>query len=401
MRFWVLWLCFWLSGTASMAAQPNVTSYRQMTAQLNADAARSPFLRIASLGKSARGGRGLWLVRVADPRRDPTQTTRVLILCRQHGDEPASTEAVLHLLHRLAGGLEPDLQRTLSQVTLYVVPMMNPDGAEANTRVNGVGADLNRDWGVFGQPETRAVSSAAVLLRPDFVLDAHNWDGDDEYDADCLEVPREMMSPAGKAAHVMQQETVGALDRLGYSIHPTAWGEDAKPTLAHRWFTHQHIPSALVETHYGSPLDRADYLHRQGLYVALIEHLARRFALAGGTGRAPGPVREAALFPPPALAALTPLRSALGRLPRLFPAAFLWAFGLFGLALWGLGERGRGKGQTPRKETGRAARCAGGRYAHFYSRTILRGSPTARTPESAPASEKRSAGRPGKRRCRY
>ena len=40
--------------------------------------------------------------------------------------------------------------------------MANPDGAAARTRKNGVGADLNRDWGPFQQPETRAAMRHAL-----------------------------------------------------------------------------------------------------------------------------------------------------------------------------------------------------------------------------------------------
>ncbi|MDQ2798348.1 MAG: succinylglutamate desuccinylase/aspartoacylase family protein, partial [Armatimonadota bacterium] len=169
-----------------------VTSYAQMTAQLRADAARSPLLRLVSLGKSAKGKKDLWLVRVADPDVDPVQTTRLLVLCRQHGDEPASTEAVLRLIHQTARGSDPVLAKALSQVTIYLVPMLNPDGADANTRANGAGVDLNRDWGVFSQPETRLAARAAALIQPHIVLDAHNWDGGDHYNANCLEIARAM-----------------------------------------------------------------------------------------------------------------------------------------------------------------------------------------------------------------
>jgi murein tripeptide amidase MpaA len=110
-----------------------------MTAMLKTEAAHCPLLRLTSLGQSAHGHKEIWLVRVADPNMPPVQTVRLLILCRQHGDEPASTEAVLKLLHGIAGGHDPIIQAGLAQVTLYVVPMVNPDGADALTRRNGVG----------------------------------------------------------------------------------------------------------------------------------------------------------------------------------------------------------------------------------------------------------------------
>ena len=325
------------------AAQPNVTPYVRMTAQLKADAARSPLPRVASLGKSAKGGRDLWLVRLASPAADPAQTVRVLVLCRQHGDEPASTEAVLGLIHRVAEGGDPALRAALAHVTLYIVPMVNPDGAEADTRGNGVGADLNRDWGVFHQPETRAVAEAARLLRPDLVIDAHNWDGDDEYNADCVEVPRESATGLGKASHALQRLAVRDLAACGYPVHPTAWGADSDPRLAHRWFARRHVLSALVETQSGSSADVADFQNRQGMYAALIHSVVRHYAatyaaekprLDALEGNAPGDVREAVLFPTAAKTAARPF------FPHGRGRSWVWllAIGAYALALWGAGQ---------------------------------------------------------------
>lgn len=324
---WAFLISLLLLAALPARARPAVTNYAALTARLKADAARSPLLRLASLGKSAHGGRDLWLVRAQAPGADAAHATRILVICRQHGDEPASTEAVLGLIDRLARGGDLSLRAALTRTTFYFVPMANPDGAAADTRRNGVGADLNRDWGPFHQPETRALAEAARRIAPALVVDAHNWDGDDEYDADCIEVPREAATAEGRAGHALQQDALRSLAASGYVVHPTAWGPEAKSGLAHRWFARQGILSALVETHFGSPADTADFERRQGLYVALIHALARRAFPA-----APGASKEALLFPA-APAAVPPLPHPV-RAPHRF--AWLWAFGLYGLALWAL-----------------------------------------------------------------
>ena len=355
-RFFIFCLCLFFCLPLCGRAQPNVTPYARMTVELQAEAAHCPLLRLTSLGKAASGQKDLWLVRVADPAQNPAQTIRLLVLCRQHGDEPASTEAALGLLRRLATGGDPALRQSLSHVTLYFVPMVNPDGADVNARSNALGADLNRDWGVFHQPETRAVARAARLLRPNLVIDAHNWDGNDEYNADCLEVPREMATPQGKTAHAIQQDAVRLLALSGYALHPTAWGADSDPHLAHRWFSQQNILSALVETHSGEPTDRADFQRRQGMYVALIHGLARRYAgsyalekprLESWEGDHSAEIREADLFSP--AASKPPLVAAHRPASRLW----LWAICLYGLALWGgrkTQETTRGRGKRRRGE---------------------------------------------------
>lgn len=330
-RFWIICLGLWLGLSAYARAQPNVTGYAAMTAHLQTDVAHSPLIRVVSLGKSAGGRRDLWLVRVASSAADPAKTTRLLILCRQHGDEPASTEAVLGLIHRLASGGDPALRAELARITLYFMPMVNPDGAEANTRGNSVGADLNRDWGVFHQPETRAAARAIELLRPNLVIDAHNWDGGDEYNADCLEIPRATRTPLEQAAHALQRQAIRDLSACGYQVHPTAWGDDTDPRLAHRWIAHQNILSALVETHSGSPADVPDFQQRQGMYVALIHDLVRRsWAMPASSSRLD---REAILFAPPS----APSGSRLLRVVHRLSFAWLWTIAVYGLALWGAG----------------------------------------------------------------
>ena len=332
---WLLLLAFALPAPA--AAPSPVTTYARMTAQLRADAARSSWVRLVSLGKSATGRRQIWLVRLTDPQADPKQAVRLLVLCRQHGDEPASTEALLHLIHSAAFGGDPALHSALSHVTLYVVPMVNPDGADAGTRVNGVGADLNRDWGVFAQPETRAVAAAAKCIRPALVVDAHNWDGNDEYNADCIEIPREMETPSGRAAHALQQQAVRDLALCGYAVHPTAWGADSNPHLAHRWFVHSQTPSLLVETHSGSPADRADFERREGMYVALVHSLIRHASAPWLHQANQGDTQEAALFPP-----LAPPAASLPAVARLKPPCrWLWPLAAYALALWAVSLRAR------------------------------------------------------------
>lgn len=353
-----------------------------MTAQLASDTAHSEWVRIASAGQSGQG-RALWLARLADPATRPADTVRVLVMCRQHGDEPASTEALLKLIHGIAQGQDAPLRANLRHVTLYVVPMVNPDGAQAGTRVNGAGADLNRDWGLWTQPETRAMAHLIAALRPDAIIDAHNWDGGDALNTDCLEISRAMLTPLGAASHALQQQSARALADDGYPVKSFAYGPERDPRLAHRGCARQGFLSMLVETHAGRPSDTPDFTHRQGMYIALVQSLARHFAALGpaqgetlrrlGAGSWAAS-REAALFPPPFLPARL-ARWASG-MPSSAPAKapWLWALAAYPLALWlwGLGRI------TPASQSGRE-----------------------RTPGRLPATERRSAGRRARPRYRY
>ncbi len=192
----------------NLARPPGTTRYAPMLAQLQAllaydKAQGTGRMALSSLGRSVRG-RDLWMVTLHEAAPVPapdadmpatdnasaapaasSQTPasppkRLFYLCRQHGHEPASTEAALQFITQLVRAapgspLALDLQR----VTVYVVPMANPDGAEAFLRHNAHDKDINRDWLRRTQPETRALYHAVATLRLDMMTDQHELYPDD------------------------------------------------------------------------------------------------------------------------------------------------------------------------------------------------------------------------------
>jgi hypothetical protein len=258
--------------------QSAVTSYVQMTNEITEEAAQSSKITFCSIGRSSSGERDIWLVRVSGDKVDTTKTVRLMVLCRQHGDEPASTEAVLGLLKKVAAGQDSSITRELKNVTLYLIPMVNPDGAVANTRLNAAHADLNRDWGIFSQPETQAVKKAIQTIRPHVIVDAHNWDRDDPHPFDCIEVALPRHDALVEADRSLQADAIGSLGEIGYHVHPTGFGPKNDPWLAHRYYTSRGKIAMLVETHPGASTDHADFMRRQQLYVALIHMLVRTLA---------------------------------------------------------------------------------------------------------------------------
>jgi hypothetical protein len=65
-----------------------------------------------------------------------------------HGDEPASTEAVLAIPDYLLRKSTTDasVRSLLETYAFYVLPLVNPDGFALNTRENADGLDINRDY---------------------------------------------------------------------------------------------------------------------------------------------------------------------------------------------------------------------------------------------------------------
>ncbi len=99
----------------------------------------------------------------------------VLLWSQMHGDEPTATAALFDLFeyvqrHRA----EEPVRRMLGALTLHVVPMLNPDGAERFQRRNAQGIDVNRDALLLQAPEGRALKALRDRLNPRLGFNLHN-----------------------------------------------------------------------------------------------------------------------------------------------------------------------------------------------------------------------------------
>lgn len=98
----------------------------------------------------------------------------VVLLGRQHPPEVTGAIAMAAFVDTLAARAGD-----LGDVQVLVVPMLNPDGVtRGHWRANRGAVDLNRDWGEFTQPETRAVKAWLDALpagvRPVLMVDFHS-----------------------------------------------------------------------------------------------------------------------------------------------------------------------------------------------------------------------------------
>ncbi|MGM0903585.1 MAG: M14 family zinc carboxypeptidase [Bacillota bacterium] len=102
--------------------------------------------------------------------------TKVWVQAQIHGDEKLVTEAALQLLKNLSKSKSADVETILQELTIYVIPMYNPDGSIANTRGNINGIDLNRDWTLdgFKGAESLVVYKYWADVKPDYAIDLHH-----------------------------------------------------------------------------------------------------------------------------------------------------------------------------------------------------------------------------------
>lgn len=104
-----------------------------------------------------------------------TGPTVVWVHSRIHGNELHSTEAALQILDYLSGGSQA-ARLIRENLTVVMIPMYNPDGAEANIRQSTTPnrIDLNRDWENFAQPESVAFWRLWRDVGPHLALDLHH-----------------------------------------------------------------------------------------------------------------------------------------------------------------------------------------------------------------------------------
>ena len=138
---------------------------RRLQAVAQASPSRISFDRIGS----STEGRSINMVTMG------TGPFRVLLWSQMHGDEPTATAALFDVFeyferHRS----DPAVQRMLSSLTLYVIPMLNPDGAERFQRRNAQGIDINRDALSQQTPEGQALKSVRDRFNPRIGFNLHN-----------------------------------------------------------------------------------------------------------------------------------------------------------------------------------------------------------------------------------
>ncbi len=91
----------------------------------------------------------------------------VVIVGRQHPPEVTGMIGLMQFVERVVQ-VDELAKQFRESFKLLVVPNMNPDGVEhGHWRHNMAGVDLNRDWGRFTQPETRAVRDKVRELHND------------------------------------------------------------------------------------------------------------------------------------------------------------------------------------------------------------------------------------------
>lgn len=208
--------------------------------------------------------------------------TKVLLWSQMHGDEPTATMALLDMFNFFfQNAFHKSVRSIREKLTLLILPMLNPDGAERFQRRTAQLIDMNRDALHLETPEGRALREVQQRYKPDFGFNLHDQDprstvgpskkvtaiallapATDESRAD-NSVRSRAKKVAATFADVMNQFIPGHLAKYDDTFEPRAFGDNVQ-----RWGT----STILVESG-GWPQDRDKMFLRKMNYVGLLTSL--------------------------------------------------------------------------------------------------------------------------------
>ena len=169
-----------------------------------------------------------------------------------HGGELSSTDAAIWLAYQLLAGKDPATRAILNNTIVVIDPIQNPDGRERflaqirsfsgkapnpdvqsaqhqgfwpGGRGNHYLFDLNRDFFILSQPETRARVRAFQEWMPQLFVDSHEMGALDTY---LFSPPREPLNPNLTAVHhkwasIFARDQAKAFDGHGWSYYTREW----------------------------------------------------------------------------------------------------------------------------------------------------------------------------------
>ena len=131
---------------------------------------RQGVFEMTPVGQSSEG-RTIWLLKSGQGK------TKVMMWSQMHGDEATATMAIIDMLNFLGARPDHPVAKTIREhLTLLLVPMLNPDGAQRFERRTAQLVDVNRDALLLRSPEAQALKKAWETHRPEFGFNLHDQD---------------------------------------------------------------------------------------------------------------------------------------------------------------------------------------------------------------------------------
>ncbi len=157
--------------TPALKKKRGYTDYKELLNFLNNLVENHPDKISMSFIGSSQKGKPIPMLKLTLP--NGKEKIKVWMQGGLHGNEPASTESMLYLMHRLLN--DENYVDILEHVDLAVVPMANIDGYLKNNRYAANGLDLNRDQTKLMAQETVILKKAYSAFNPEVAVDFHEY----------------------------------------------------------------------------------------------------------------------------------------------------------------------------------------------------------------------------------
>lgn len=127
------------------------------------------FIEISTAGYSELG-REIPLIKIGNGKHV------ILAWSQMHGNESTTTKALFDFIKFIFQKefFQNEIKQFLEHNSLFILPMLNPDGAALYTRENGNNIDLNRDAQEVSQRESQVLQDVFNSVQPDLCLNLHD-----------------------------------------------------------------------------------------------------------------------------------------------------------------------------------------------------------------------------------
>ncbi len=126
------------------------------------------FFKVTLLGQSEEG-RPIYKIDIGKGNK------KILIWSQMHGNESTGTKSLFDLFNFMSVYPEHQLTKEIvNNCTISIIPMLNPDGSVAYTRVNANAVDLNRDAVDISACESKLLREVLDDFNPKFCFNLHD-----------------------------------------------------------------------------------------------------------------------------------------------------------------------------------------------------------------------------------
>jgi len=195
--------------------------------------------KVGKVGESIEG-RDIYLISLG------TGKTKVFLWSQMHGDEPTATAALFDIFNFFSDeSASPEFKKfLLSNLSIYIIPMVNPDGAEIFQRRNIVEIDLNRDVVRMQTPEALTLKNVFDSLKADFGFNLHDQGRDysvgntfnpasisflapaPDYEKSLTEPREKAMKLIGHTSIILNEFIPGHIAKYSDEYEPRAFGDN-------------------------------------------------------------------------------------------------------------------------------------------------------------------------------